>query len=572
VELFLGAAKKAAPKKVGTESPTRSFYEGTRPNNLKFIYRKIYLYIMTQNADDDLVEYGFRRVIITITAVLCALLEIVDTTIVNVALNNMRGSLGATLTDIAWVITAYAIANVIVIPMTSWLSQQFGRRNYFAASIIIFTVASFLCGNADNIWELVAFRFIQGLGGGALLVTAQTIITESYPAAKRGMAQAIYGMGVIVGPTLGPPLGGYIVDHFSWPYIFYINIPIGIIAAILTMMFVKSPKYGDKLKASQVDWWGIFFLASFIGSLQFVLEHGQQDDWFNDSLITGLSVVSLFGLLLFIQRELTYKHPIVNLKVLKNTNLRVGTIMSFIMGFGLYGSTFIVPIYTQSVLGWSATDAGLLLIPSSITTGIMMPFIGKMIQRGVPQAYMVAVGFLIFFFFTFWMHNIITPDTSADEMFWPLILRGVGLGLLFVPITTLSLSTLKGKQIGEGAAFTGMMRQLGGSFGIAIITTFMAIFNQQHRVNLISHLDQTSFQVQQTVQGMQQSFMAKGFTFNQALAKAYKAIEFKVMVQSSVLTYMDIFMYLGILFLLCIPFILMIKKGKNKIDPADAMH
>jgi DHA2 family multidrug resistance protein len=523
-------------------------------------------------AEDDLVEYGFRRVIITITAVLCALLEIVDTTIVNVALNNMRGSLGATLTDIAWVITAYAIANVIVIPMTSWLSQQFGRRNYFAASIIIFTVASFLCGNANNIWELVAFRFIQGLGGGALLVTAQTIITESYPAAKRGMAQAIYGMGVIVGPTLGPPLGGYIVDHFSWPYIFYINIPIGIIATILTLMFVKSPKYGDKLKANQVDWWGIFFLASFIGSLQFVLEHGQQDDWFNDNLITALSVVSVFGLLLFIQRELTYKHPIVNLKVLKNTNLRVGTIMSFIMGFGLYGSTFIVPIYTQSVLGWSATDAGLLLIPSSITTGIMMPFIGKMIQRGVPQAYMVAVGFLIFFFFTFWMHNIITPDTSADQMFWPLILRGVGLGLLFVPITTLSLSTLKGKQIGEGAAFTGMMRQLGGSFGIAIITTFMAIFNQQHRVNLISHLDQTSFQVQQTVQRLQQGFMAKGFTFNEALAKAYKAIEFKVMVQSSVLTYMDIFMYLGILFLLCIPFILMIKKGKNKIDPAEAMH
>lgn len=527
---------------------------------------------MVQNADDDLVEYGFRRIIITVTAVLCALLEIVDTTIVNVALNNMRGSLGATLTDIAWVITAYAIANVIVIPMTSWLSQQFGRRNYFAASIIIFTVASFLCGNADNIWELVAFRFVQGLGGGALLVTAQTIITESYPAAKRGMAQAIYGMGVIVGPTLGPPLGGYIVDHFSWPYIFYINIPIGIVATLLTLMFVKSPKYGDKLKANQVDWWGIFFLASFIGSLQFVLEHGQQDDWFNDNLITGLSVVSVFGLLLFIQRELTYKHPIVNLKVLKNTNLRVGTIMSFIMGFGLYGSTFIVPIYTQSVLGWSATDAGLLLIPSSITTGIMMPFIGKMIQRGVPQAYMVAVGFLIFFFFTFWMHNIITPDTSADQMFWPLILRGVGLGLLFVPITTLSLSTLKGKQIGEGAAFTGMMRQLGGSFGIAIITTFMAIFNQQHRVNLISHLDQTSFQVQQTVQRLQQGFMAKGFTFNEALAKAYKAIEFKVMVQSSVLTYMDIFMYLGILFLLCIPFILMIKKGKNKIDPADAMH
>ncbi|RYZ26376.1 MAG: DHA2 family efflux MFS transporter permease subunit, partial [Sphingobacteriales bacterium] len=394
--------------------------------------------------EDDLVEYGFRRVIITITAVMCALLEIVDTTIVNVALTDMRGSLGATLTDVAWVITAYAIANVIVIPMTSWLSQQFGRQNYFAASIIIFTVSSFLCGNASNIWELVAFRFIQGLGGGALLVTAQTIITESYPVAKRGMAQAIYGMGVIVGPTLGPPLGGYLVENYSWPYIFYINIPLGIIATFLTITYVKSPKYGEKLKANQVDWWGIIFLMAFIGSLQFVLEHGQQDDWFDDKLIVFLSVLSIVGLLAFIWRELTYKHPIVNLTVLKDGNLRIGTIMCFILGFGLYGSTLILPIYTQSILGWTALDAGLLLIPGSITTAFMMPIIGKLIQRGVPQGYMVALGFLVFFIFTFWMHNIITPDTGEEHMFWPLILRGIGLGLLFVPITTLSLSTLKG--------------------------------------------------------------------------------------------------------------------------------
>jgi DHA2 family multidrug resistance protein len=527
---------------------------------------------MVQTEEDDLVEYGFRRVIITITAVLCAMLEIVDTTIVNVALNNMRGSLGATLTDVAWVITAYAIANVIVIPMTSWLSQQFGRRNYFAVSIVIFTVASFLCGNATNIWELVAFRFIQGLGGGALLVTAQTIITESYPVAKRGMAQAIYGMGVIVGPTLGPPLGGYIVDHFSWPYIFYINIPLGIIATLLTLSFVKSPKYGDKLKGSQVDWWGIVFLIAFIGSLQFVLEHGQQDDWFDSKLIVILSTVSVFGLLLFVWRELTYKHPIVNLKVLKDTNLKIGTIMCFILGFGLYGSTFIIPIYTQSVLGWSATEAGLLLIPSSLTVAIMMPFIGRMIQRGIPQTYLVATGFFVFFIFTFWMRAILTPDTGSEHMYWPLILRGVGLGLLFVPITTLSLSTLKGKNIGEGAAFTGMMRQLGGSFGIAIITTFIARFNQEHRVNLVAHLDKTSFAVQQKVQLLQRGFMSKGFSYNEALAKAYQALDYGVMKQSSVLSFMDIFMYLGILFLLCIPFILLVKKGKNKINPADAMH
>src|SRR6218665_1278174 len=284
-------------------------------------------------ADDDLVEYGFRRVVITITAVLCALLEIVDTTIVNVALTDMRGSLGATLTDVAWGITAYAIANVIVIPMTSWLSQQFGRRNYFAVSIIIFTTASFLCGNATNIWELVVFRFIQGLGGGALLVTAQTIITESYPIEKRGMAQAIYGMGVIVGPTLGPPLGGYIVDNFSWPYIFYINLPIGIIATFLTLAYVKSPNYGGKRSLSDIDWWGIFFLIMAVGSLQFVLEKGQEHDWFEDPYIITFSVTAFLGVFLFIWRELVTDHPAVDLRVLKDKNLAIGTALSFILGF-----------------------------------------------------------------------------------------------------------------------------------------------------------------------------------------------------------------------------------------------
>src|ERR1700710_1012117 len=245
---------------------------------------------------DSLVEYGSRRVIITITAIFCALLEIVDTTIVNVALPNMQGSLGSTLTEVAWVVTAYAIGNVIIVPMTSWLAQQFGRRNYFAASIILFTICSFLCGNAHNIWELVAFRFVQGLGGGALLVTSQTIITESWPVEKRAMAQAIYTLGVIVGPTLGPPIGGYIVDHYSWPFIFYINIPVGIIATLLTLQYVRSPKYEQKRSASEIDWLGIFLLTLGISSLQYILEKGQEDDWFNSKLIIVLCVTAFLGL------------------------------------------------------------------------------------------------------------------------------------------------------------------------------------------------------------------------------------------------------------------------------------
>lgn len=519
--------------------------------------------------DNNLVEYGAKRVILTITAIMCALLEIVDTTIVNVAMNDMKGSLGVSLTDIAWVVTAYAIANVIVVPMTSWLSQQFGRRNYFAASIIIFTVSSFLCGNATTLWEIILFRFIQGLGGGALLVTSQTIITESYPPEKRGLAQAIYGMGVIVGPTLGPPLGGFIIDNWSWPYIFYINIPIGIIATILAISFVKSPKYAEKSKLSQVDFLGIILLAIAVGSLQYVLEHGQQDDWFENSTIVILSISSLFGFILFVWREMVFEHPIVNLKVLKDNNLAIGTILSFVLGFGLYGSTFVIPIYTQSILGWTATDAGLLLIPSSIMTAFMMPIIGTLLQKGFEPKYLVAGGFLVFFFYSLWSYNILTPDTGSEHFFWPLVVRGVGLGLLFVPITTLSLSSLKGQQIGEGAAFTGMMRQLGGSFGIAIITTFISRWGVDHRKNLVSHLDTSDYDVQKYIEQMKMSFMGKGFAPNEALNKAYSLLDMQVTKQATVLTYMDVFLYLGVLFLICIPFILFfIKKGAGRVISA----
>ncbi|WHF52156.1 DHA2 family efflux MFS transporter permease subunit [Chryseobacterium gotjawalense] len=521
--------------------------------------------------EDLLVEYGARRVIITLTAILCALLEIVDSTIVNVALNDMKGNLGATLSEVGWVITAYAIGNVIIVPMTSWLSQQFGRRNYFAASIVIFTIFSFLCGNATSIWELVFFRLMQGIGGGALLVTSQTIITESYPLAKRSMAQAIYGLGVIIGPTLGPPLGGYIVDNFSWPYIFYINIPIGIAATLLTLQFIRSPKFSEKRKAKDVDWLGIGLLAAFVGSLQYILEKGHEDDWFDSKVIIVLTVVAVIGFILFLWRELTFRYPIVDLRVLKNGNLRIGTVMSFILGFGLYGSTFIVPLYTQSIMGWTALESGALMIPAALTTAVMMPIIGRLLTRGVKQQILVSLGLLLFFVYSFWGYNIITPDTGKSDFFWMLIVRGAGLGLLFIPITSLALSTLKGQEIGQGASFTGMMRQLGGSFGIAAITTFISNQTSIHKAALSSHLDANSFDVQQRIAGLKAMFQAKGFTPDVALQSAYKILDLSVLKQATVLSYMDVFLYLGILFLICIPFVLFVKerKGKANIDLGD---
>lgn len=522
---------------------------------------------------NSLVEYGSRRVIITVTAIVCALLEIVDTTIVNVSINDMRGNLGATTSEIGWVITAYAIGNVIIIPMTSWLAQQFGRRNYFAASIILFTICSFLCGNSTTITELIIFRFLQGVGGGALLVTSQTIITESYPPEKRGMAQAIYGMGVIIGPTLGPPLGGYITDHFNWPLIFYINIPIGVIATLLTLQFVRSPKYAEKSSMGNVDWIGIAFLALFVGSLQYVLEKGQEEDWFSSDIIVVLTVIAIFGAFFFIWRETTFRNPVVQLKVLKNGNLRVGTILSFILGFGLYGSTFIIPLYTQSILGWSATEAGLLFVPAALTTAFLMPFIGQMLQRGVKQQYLVALGMLMFFFFCIWGYNILTPDTGKGDFFWMLILRGVAMATLFIPITTLSLSTLKGREIGDGAAFTGMMRQLGGSFGVALIITFMYNKNVVHHSNLASQVYVNDPSVQYRINATEQGLIARGMNAFQAKPAALQSLNLRVTKQAAVLSYMDVFLYLAIMFLVCIPFVLLVKAKKKpgeKVDMSNA--
>ncbi|MGN8057672.1 DHA2 family efflux MFS transporter permease subunit [Pedobacter sp. 22163] len=520
---------------------------------------------------DSLVEYGTRRIIITITAVVCAMLELIDTTIVNVALNDLRGNLGATVNEIGWVITAYSLANVIIVPMTSWLSQQFGRRNYFAFSILIFTICSFLCGNATSIWELVVFRFIQGLGGGALLVTSQTIIAESWPREKRAIAQGIYTLGLIIGPTIGPTLGGYLVDNYSWPLIFYINVPIGIVAALLTLRYIKSPRYEEKRPASQVDWLGIILLTAGVASLQYVLEKGQEDDWFSSKVIIVLTVVAVFGIILFVWRQLEYKYPIVELRVLRDTNLRVGSILTFLIGFGLFGTTFVLPLYTQGLLGWSAFQSGLLLLPGTLFVAVIVYLVSQLIQRGVQAKYLIVLGMAVFFIYGYWSYHLLTLQTGASNLYWVLFVRGLGLGLLYVPVTAMSISTLEGKEIGQGAALTGMLRQLGGAFGVALITTFVSRQSQQHRVALISHLSSTDPAVQERVSLLTLRFQAQGMDVWRARQAAYTVLEGTVQKQSTLLSYMDVFLWIAVLFLICIPFVLIfVKKSARKISLADA--
>jgi DHA2 family multidrug resistance protein len=323
---------------------------------------------------------------------------------------------------------------------------------------------------------------------------------------------------------------------------------------------------------ADIDWLGIGLLAVFVGSLQYVLEKGQDDDWFNDSTILILSIIAFFGFFFFIWREFTFRNPVVQLRTLKNGNLRVGTVLSFILGFGLYGTTFIIPLYTQATLGWTATQSGLLLVPAALVTAFTMPFIGKLLQKGIKQQYLVAAGMVLFAAFCFAGYRILTPDTSKESFFWMLMLRGLGMGMLFIPITTLALSTLKGKEIGEGAAFTGMMRQLGGSFGIALITTFMARRMVVHQSDLVSHLNSYDYNVQNRLAAITQGFIAKGIPANIAQQDAYKALTGSVMKQASVLSYMDVFLYISLLFVICIPFVLLVKSNreKNKLDLSNA--
>ncbi|MBT9393064.1 DHA2 family efflux MFS transporter permease subunit [Hymenobacter sp. NST-14] len=512
-------------------------------------------------------ETGAKKWIIVITVVLCTLLELIDTSIVNVALTQMMGNLSATLSEVSWVIAAYAIANVIVVPMTGFLSEQFGRRNYFGFSVVLFTLASIACGQSTNIWELVAFRFIQGIGGGALMATSQSILIDTFPPRQLALGQALFGMGVIIGPTIGPTLGGYIVDNYDWPWIFYVNVPVGIMATIFTFLFIKDPESianAVPRPLRELDWAGIFLLILGVGSLQFVLEKGETEDWFESGLILTFTLLAVVGVIGFIWRELTAKQPIVDLRVLtRSRNLSLGAILSFILGFGLFASVFIFPIFTQRILGFTAAQTGLMLLPGALVSGFMMPIIGRALQAGVPQKYMLPFGFGIFFLFTFWMSLKISPTAGEDDFFWPLILRGVGLGLLFLPVTTMSLQGLRGKDGAQAAGLTGMLRQLGGSFGVAIVGTYLERNIAYNRVALLPNVSLYDTETQQRVQAFTQNFMSKGFSFEQARQQAYQVLDFTITKQASLITYAQTFTMLGLFFLACIPLLIFIKRIRN---------
>jgi len=512
-------------------------------------------------------ETGFKKWIITITVIVASLLELIDTTIVNVSIPQIQGNLGATLEDIAWVITGYSVANVIILPMSGWLGSRFGRKNYFITSIVVFTIASFLCGNASGLQELVVFRIIQGLAGGGLISTSQAILIETWPREQIGTATALFGLGAVVGPTVGPTIGGYITDHASWRWIFYVNIPVGAIAAFCAYTFIHSTPKEEKGKP--IDWWGIALLAVAVGSLQTILEKGESEDWFAKTYILVLTVTAILGTLCFIWRELSIEYPIVNFSIMRHRSFSVGMFTSFVLGFGLYGSVFVFPVFCQNLLGFTAQQTGELLFPGGLCTIVMMPFIGKMLNRGIHAQFMATAGMFLFFVFTTMLSNSTLATGQADVLV-PLLIRGVGMALLFVPLTTLAIADLHGPELGQGTGLNNMMRQLGGSFGIAVLTTIIHIRQGIHRDRLLTNINQYNPAFNERFSMLIHSFEAKGKSLLDATHMAYAAIEGTVVRQTMLLTYDDAYWISGLVMLFSIPLLYLQPFRKAAKMPVDA--
>jgi DHA2 family multidrug resistance protein len=503
---------------------------------------------------------------IVLTASLGALLEIIDTSIVNVALRDMQATLGATLSEIGWVVTGYAIANVIIIPLSAWLGDYFGKKNYFVFSLIGFVMASMLCGMATSLPMLIAARVLQGLTGGGLLAKAQSIIFETFSKEEQGMAQAVFGLGVIVGPAFGPTVGGYITDNFGWRWIFFINLPIGILAVMAAIIFLLKDKPNLTMDR-RVDWLGIFLLTLGLGALQVMLEEGQQDDWFSSPFIIAMAACSFIGLVLFIWQELTCESPAVNLRVLRHRSLVAGSMLSMLLGMGLYGALFAIPIFAQTILNFTATDTGLLLLPGSIASGFTMLLVGRISGKLDPR-WLIALGSLIMSF-TMFSLSAISPQTNADTLYWPLVWRGIGTVMMYLPLSLATFGPIPKSDTSAAAGFYNLTRQIGGSLGIAFLTTFLSQRENLHRSHLVERINAYNPIAQQQIHGLTAAFQHRGADLATAKQQAYAAINGMLDLQAGVISYDDIFHIVGIAFLLALPLLLLLGKPKKGNAPTD---
>jgi len=505
------------------------------------------------------------RWIILIGLITAAVMEVLDTTIINVALPQMAGNLNATTDEIAWISTAYILANVIILPMTAWLSQRFGRKRYLTFSILVFIVASFFCGTSRTLNEVIFWRILQGAGGAALLSTGQATLRQIFPKEQQGVVQALFILGIVMAPTLGPVVGGYITDNYNWPWIFFVNIPIGLLSAFLVVTFLHDAP--NQAKASAIDIPGIALLTVGLGSLQYVLEEGKRDDWFDSALIVRLSILAAVTLAAMLAWELSprNKFPIVNFRVLKNKDLTAGLILFLALGFGLYGGVFIFPMFVQNVLGFSPTATGLVLLPGGLATGAAAMFCGRALNGAKPlidPRVLIFVGMTIFIT-SMWMLGHLTPQSGEPDTRLGLIVRGLGLGFLFAPINFIVFAALKGPEIQQASGLINLARQLGGSFGIAYLNTYISNQEAYHRANLVAHLDAGNAFFLSRMAGATANFTTQGKSPTDAHLAALRSLDYKVHINAATMSYNDAFLLLGITFVLATPALLLLGRVKK---------
>ena len=513
------------------------------------------------------------RWLILIGLMTAAVMEVLDTTIINVALPQMAGNLSATTTEVAWISTGYILSNVVVLPMTAFLTGVFGRRNYLSASILIFILASFLCGISHSLVELVIWRVLQGAGGAALLSTAQATLRQIFPREQQGLVQAIFLLGIIVAPTLGPTLGGWITDNYTWNWCFFINVPIGIASFFLVSNFLCDPE-GMKKESPKVDWAGIGLLAVGLASLQYVLEEGNQDDWFQDPTILKLAILAGITLSAMLWWELSprNKAPVVDFRVLKNRDLASSIFLFIALGFGLYGGIFIFPIFAQTTLGFTPTKTGLAFMPGGIATACTALFCGAMLNG--PKA-RIDPRLLIFlgvglFVWAMWDLGHLSIAAGYDDVRIPLIIRGLALGFLFAPINNVAYGNIDPRMAQQASGLINLSRQLGGSFGIAVLGTYLTNRTHLQRASLVEHAYVGNPALDARLGTITQGMMAKGMDPETARRAANAALDGAINRQAAMLAYNDCWMLILIAFVVACPAVFLLRKPKSRAAPAEA--
>jgi len=541
-----------------TDQRRRSVASGPAPSN-------------TATPTDVSSEVFAHRWWILIGLIMASALEILDTTVVNVALPQMAGNLGATTDEIAWVSTGYILSNVIVLPMTAWLSGRFGRKRYLMVSILIFNIARFMCGLSGSLGEIVFWRLIQGAGGAALISTAQSTLVEIFPRSQIATIQSLFGLGLIVTPTLGPVLGGYITDNYSWRTIFFIHVPLGIASLTLVGLFLRDSIHQKRV--NKVDIAGIVMLAAGMGSLQYVLEEGERYDWFDNAWIARLSIIAFVSLVGFVFWELSPRNPapILDLRVLKDRGLAGAVLLGLVLGFGLYGGVFIYPLFVQNILGFTPTATGMALLPGGIMTAVAVIFCGRVLQKGFDARILIVVGMFVYMA-AMWMLGHLTTQSGEADTQAGLMVRGFGLGLVFIPISTVAFAGLQGAQIAQGAALYNLMRQLGGSFGIAVLNTYIVNMTAYHRADIVASLHPGDPVFQGRLNGTAGALtVSGGFSPTTAQEAALRALDHLVQAQAATMAYNNAFILLGLSFLLALPAVLLLRSPKRGAPaPAEA--